>query len=105
MPQTHYHGLPEFGLPLVPPAAPEFPELVRDIQARPQPFGHWPTGDLSRAAVMLNQTGRAIVTLTYFWCYTLADGEQRTNTFSNLGCGFSSKPITDSCLKPITILL
>jgi hypothetical protein len=85
MPQTHYHGLPAFGLPLVPPAAPEFPELVRDIQSRPQPFGNWPTGDLTSAAVMLNQTGRAIVTLTYFWRYTLADGQQRTNTFSNLG--------------------
>jgi hypothetical protein len=83
--QTHYQGLPEHGLPLVPPEAPEFPELVRDIQSRPQPFGNWPTGDLTSAAVLLNQTGRAIVTLTYFWRYTLANRQKRTNTFSNLG--------------------
>jgi hypothetical protein len=34
---------------------------------------------------MLNQTGRAIVTLTYFWRYTLNEGQTRTSTFSNFG--------------------
>jgi|SRR5579883_524470 len=85
MVRAHYRGVPEHGLPLLPSDDPGFSALVRDIQSRPEPFGHWPADDLANAAVMLNQTGRAIVALAYFWRYTVGGGQRRTSTFTNLG--------------------
>lgn len=83
--KTTYRDLAEFGLPLVEPEAPSFSALVRDIENRPQPFGSWPTDDLRTAAVLLNQSGKAIVTLAYFWRYTTAEGKERLSRHSNLG--------------------
>jgi hypothetical protein len=61
MGNTVYRDLAAFGLPLVSPAQPEFASLVHDIQSRPGPFGSWPIDDLSNAAVLLNETGSAIL--------------------------------------------
>jgi hypothetical protein len=77
--------LVEFGLPLIASDAPEFPGLLEDIRSRPQPFGGWPMDDLSSAAVLLNQSGKAIVTLSYIWRFTDAAGKTRTSRYSNLG--------------------
>jgi hypothetical protein len=85
MKQTNYRDLAEFGLPLVPSHAPAFSAMARDIEDRPQPFGSWPTGDLSTAAVLLNESGKALVILAFIWRYTTAQGKTRTSSFSNLG--------------------
>jgi hypothetical protein len=83
--RNNYRDLAEFGLPFVTPEAPRFRELVREIQGRPSPFGPRATGDLNTAAVLLNQSGRAIVVLAYKWRFTMADGRTRTSRYSNLG--------------------
>jgi len=82
---AHYRDLAEFGLPLVTPRDPGFPGLVRDIESRPQPFGSRPIGEGSEAAVMLNQSGKAIVALAYVWRYTMVEGPAQTSRHSNLG--------------------
>src|SRR5258708_165160 len=87
MANTNYRDLSEFGLPLVGPDSDTFSALVRDIQNRPQPFGSWPAGDLDTAAVLLNQSGKAIVILAHIWRYTPAEGKTRTSRYSNLGSG------------------
>lgn len=94
MPSSGYHDLPEFGLPFVTPEDPKFPGLVQEIQKRPQPFGLQPTGDLSNAAVLLNLSGKAIVTLAYMWRYTMSDGRTRTSRHSNLGSSMQMDALT-----------
>ncbi len=59
--------------------------MVRDIESRPQPFGPRPIGDLDTAAVLLNQSGKAIIVFAYVWRYTKVDGTAQTSRFSNLG--------------------
>src|SRR5712692_6634503 len=85
MPPAVYHDLAEFGLRFIAPDDSAYPGLVRDIQSRPQPFGPRPASDLSAAAVLLNQSGKAIVTLAYVWKYMMAGGHPRTSHHSNLG--------------------
>jgi hypothetical protein len=85
MKRITYRGLAEFGLPLVPPGSPTFSSFVRDIENRPQPFGSWDTEDLETSAVLLNQSGKAIVTLAFIWRYTTAHGKTRTSHFCDLG--------------------
>jgi len=85
MAKTTYRDLAEFGLPLVSPESATFPALVRDIEARPQPFASWPASDLDTAAVLLNQSGKAIVTIAYVWQYKTPEGQTRASHFSNLG--------------------
>src|SRR5436190_5673681 len=85
MSSATYRDLAEFGLPLVTPADDAFRSLVRDIESRPQPFGAWPTENLSSAAVLLNQSGKAILAISFLWRYTTATGEARTSHYSNLG--------------------
>ena len=85
MGNTVYRDLAAFGLPLVTPAQPEFASLVHDIESRPGPFGSWPIDDLSNAAVLLNQTGNAILDISYLWKYTSARGQAHSTHYSNLG--------------------
>ena len=56
--ETAYRDLAEFGLPVITPGAPEFPELVRDIESHPEPFDAWPPHSTDRDAVLVNQTVR-----------------------------------------------
>ena len=85
MGNTVYRDLAAFGLPLVTPTQPEFASLVHDIQSRPGPFGSWPIDDLSNAAVLLNETGSAILSISYSWRYTTARGGVHSSHCSNLG--------------------
>jgi hypothetical protein len=85
MRQTKYLDLAEFGLTFVTSNDPAFPSLLHDLESRPQPFGSWPTGDLNSAAVLLNQSGKAIIVLAYVWRYTTVEGVTRTSLYSNLG--------------------
>lgn len=85
MPSIAYHDLAEFGLPFVTPGDSVFPTFVLEIQSHQRRFGPDPDSDLSSAAVLLNQSGRAIVTLVYIWKYTMVGGHIRTNRHSNLG--------------------
>jgi len=83
--QTNYRDLAKFGLPLVTPEWPAFSALVRDIEGHPQPFRAWPAENLDAAAVLMNQSGKAVVTLAFIWRYTSVEGKTRTSRFSNLG--------------------
>jgi hypothetical protein len=85
MEHTNYRDLAEFGLLLVAPETAAFAVSARDIEDRREPFEPWPTGDFGKAALLLNQSGKAVVTLTYIWRYTTGGGKTRTSRFSNLG--------------------
>lgn len=85
--ETICRGLAEFGLPLIPPEAPEFGALVHDIESRPEPFEEWPPHDLLAAAVLLNRTGQAIILVSFDWRYTTEDGATHSSHCSNLGSG------------------
>src|SRR5579863_8979137 len=85
MAETKYSGLAEFGLPLIPKGDCSFDALVNDIEDHPGPGLPEPAAGSARAAVLLNNTGRAIIALEWFWRYTSHDGKARTSRFSNLG--------------------
>jgi hypothetical protein len=85
MGNTIYHDLAAFGLPLVTPAQPGFASLVHDIESRPEPFGSRPFDDLSNAAVLLNETGNAILSISYSWRYTSVRGGTHSSRYCNLG--------------------
>ncbi len=85
MPEVSYRDVAEFGLPFVTPDHPDFAALVREIASSPQPMGPAPSGDLNTAAVLLNETGKTIVALAYFWRYRTADGHVSTSRHANLG--------------------
>ncbi len=85
MPEREYTSLAEFGLQLVSSDDDRFRALVRDIEERPQPFPSWPIDDLRSAAVLLNESERAIVVLAYVWRYILANGTSRSSRYANLG--------------------
>jgi hypothetical protein len=85
MAEVTYSGLAEFGLPLIANHDPSFDALVNDIESHP---GRGPARTVAVsdwAAVLLNNTGRAIVAVECFWRYTSRGGKARTNRFSNLG--------------------
>ena len=85
MGNTIYRDLAAFGLPLVNPAQPGFASLVLDIESRPEPFGSRPIDDLSNAAVLLNETGNAILSISYSWRYTSVRGGTHSSRYCNLG--------------------
>src|SRR5271169_3024729 len=84
MAETSYRDLAAFDLPFVTPDDPAFPALVREIESRPEPFGPRPMGDLDSAAVLLNQSGKAIVGISYVWRYTTVEGVTRTTRVADL---------------------
>jgi hypothetical protein len=94
MRQTSYRGLAEFGLPLVTPNDPEFASLVRDIESRPQLFDLPPVGDTDAAAVLLNQSGKAVIALAHVCRYTSVEGVTRTSRCSNLCSGMQLDMLT-----------
>jgi hypothetical protein len=94
MKESDYRDLADFGLPFVTPVDPTFAALVADIQSRPQPFGPQPTGDLSTAAVLLNQSGKAIVVLAYVWRIARTDGQTTSSYHSNLGSSMQIDVLT-----------
>lgn len=84
MPRRSYVDLARFGVRLVPPDDPRFPALRDDILSRPQPFPHWPAGDAPNAAVLLNESGKAILVLAYEWRFECADGTSSFARYENL---------------------
>ena len=93
MAETSYRDLAEFGLPFVTPDDPAFSALVSEIESRPEPFGP-PTGDSDPAAVLLNQSGKAIVGFSYVWRYTTAEGVTRESRCANLGSSVQLEVLT-----------
>jgi hypothetical protein len=85
MPATRYRGLAESGLPLIAKDDYSFDALVSDMEGHPGPGPAMPAVVSDRAAVLLNNTGRAIIVIEWFWRYTSHDGKARTSRFSNLG--------------------
>jgi hypothetical protein len=89
MPRITFKDLAAFGLLLVTPKDPAFLRLSEEILNRTPLFPsrallpQAPIDDAS--AVLLNQSGKAVITLTYFWKYTLAGGHVRTHQRSDLG--------------------
>jgi hypothetical protein len=94
MAETSYRDLAEFGLPFVTPDDPAFPELAREIESRRDPFDPRPTGDLDPAAVLLNQSGKAIVGFSYVWRYTTVEGVTRPSRLCNLGSSVDLEVLT-----------
>lgn len=84
MVETRYAGLAEFGLPLIANDDPSFGALVTEIESHPGPGPAQPDVLPDRAAVLVNNTGRAIVAVQWLWRYTSHNGTARTNRFSNL---------------------
>jgi hypothetical protein len=85
VPRFECLDLAQFGLPLISPDDPRFPVLVRDIELRPQPFTSWPFDDWTSRAVLVNDSGKAIIALAYVWRCTMADGSSRSHQHANLG--------------------
>jgi hypothetical protein len=85
MAEERYSGLAEFGLPLIVKGDPPFDAFLSDIESHPGPGPAWPAVVSDRAAVLLNNTGKAIIAVEWFWRYTSRDGKERTSRFSNLG--------------------
>ncbi|HEX4168598.1 MAG TPA: hypothetical protein VHZ55_24310 [Bryobacteraceae bacterium] len=82
---TSYNGLAEFGLPLITKDDCSFHTLMNDIEGHLGPRLARPAVVSDRAAVLLNNTGRAITAVEWFWRYGSHDGKVRTSRFSNLG--------------------
>lgn len=103
--ETTYRGLPEFGLPLIPPDDPTFQARAEEIlRASPQ-FGPRMESVPERAALLENRSARAVITFTSVWRYTDENGGTRTSRFGNLGSGNQmnlltgrEKPIADPFL-------
>jgi len=91
---TVYRDLAQFGLPLVTPAQPAFASLVQDIESRPEPFGSWPVRNIGNAAVLLNETGNAIIGISFAWTHTSATGHLDRSHFSNLGSSMQLDVLT-----------
>lgn len=84
MAETRYGGLAEFGLPLIAKDDPSFDVFVSDIESHPGPGPAQPPVVSDLAAVLLNNTSKAIIAVEWFWRYTTRDGKARTSRFSNL---------------------
>jgi hypothetical protein len=85
MSDTQYLDLPEFGIRFVPFEDHRFPTLLKEILEPLQPMPAPDIRDLRNAAVLLNQSGKAIVVLAIVWRYKDVDGHIRTSRLSNLG--------------------
>jgi len=93
MREVTYRGLAEFGLPLVGRDDPSFPVLAAEIKELPGPRTR--ESDVSEpAAVLANDSGRAIVALTYLWRSTGQDGRTHTSRFSSFGSSAQTEVLT-----------
>ncbi len=82
--ETTYRGLPEFGLPLITPDHPTFKEKAEEILRLAPPFGPRIESIPERAAILENQSGKAVITFTTIWRYIDEEGETRTTRQRNL---------------------
>lgn len=95
-----YRDLSDFGLPFVTPQDEEFADLVREILSRPQSFAPPAAAKIEVGAVLLNESGGAIVTLSHVWKYTTAEGQTRAHRYSNFGSSMQIDVLTGRA--PIT---
>jgi hypothetical protein len=76
---------PRHGITLIPRDDPAFDSFANEILANPFPPGFGIDTVSPIAAVLLNGTGQAIVTLSYIWAYTTDAGRTFTNRTTTLG--------------------
>src|SRR5579883_2441396 len=89
-----YRDLAEFGLVLIGEEDERFPALERAILDSPAPFPRWPQDPGARRAVLWNQSGRAVIVLSFVWRYTDREGRTQHARFSNLGSSSQWKMLT-----------
>jgi hypothetical protein len=77
-----YCDLAEFGLPLVTPADADFARLAEEIRNRSLPMRHLMDANPGGAAVVMNQSGKTVLSLAVVYTFTDADGQRSTNHFS-----------------------
>jgi hypothetical protein len=86
MPPAVYRDLAAFGLPFVTPDQRAFAELVRGIlENDPGPMVPKPGDKLEPGAVLLNQSGKAIITLAWVWRCIRANRPPNTRRSCTLG--------------------
>ena len=93
MEKTIYRDLAEHGLSFVTPDDPAFASLAAEIQNGPMPLGPVPN-DLTRAAVLLNKSGKTVVVLAHVWKYTDQRGRTWTARQTNLGSSMQLDVLT-----------
>jgi len=76
--------LPQYGLPLAPPTAPDYPALLDDIQRLGQSVN---AGDRPTSAILLNKSSQSIASLTVVWRFETAGGRSFRHAY-----GMLSKP-------------
>ena len=74
----------EFGLPLLTPADADFARLAQEIRNRWLPMRHFTDASPTGAAVVVNQSGKKVLSLAVVFAFTDADGHRYTNHFSGL---------------------
>lgn len=85
--QTFYRDLAEFGLPFVTPEQPEFSALAQEIRDRLPAFPARISGDLDGAAVMLNNSGKIVLSLSVLVRFSSDTRYTRKNHFTSLLSG------------------
>ena len=83
MPDVRYRDLPEYGLLFVTPSDAPFQSLVEGIAKFPL-IGPEPPQTVETGAVLLNQSGKTIITQTHVWAYTNSDGRTFSTRRSDL---------------------
>jgi hypothetical protein len=77
-----YSDLAEFGLPLVTREHPDFARLADEIRKRPSPMQRFMGSDVSGVAVVVNQSGKTVLSLGVVFKFEDAEGHGSTNHFS-----------------------
>ena len=77
-----YSDLAEFGLPLVTPADADFARLADEIRNRSLAMQHFRAGDSSDLAVVVNQSGKIVLSLAVVIAFQDTEGRRSTNHFS-----------------------
>jgi hypothetical protein len=74
--------LAEFGLPLVTPEDADFTRLADEIRNRLSPAQRFMEGDRTGVAVVVNQSGKTVLSLAVVFAFQDAEGRRSTNHFS-----------------------
>jgi len=77
-----YSDLAEFGLPLVTPEDPDFARLAEEIRSRPSAMQRFMEGGASGVAVVVNQSGKTVLSLAAVLSFEDAEEHRSTNHFS-----------------------
>jgi len=78
-----YSDLAEFGLPLVTPENPDFARLADEVRNQlSSPMQQFMEGDGNAIAVLVNQSGKTVLSLAVVFRFEDAEGHRSTNHFS-----------------------